>query len=522
MRDPVGPQPSTPTSPEAIAPGNARRRLDIVVLTDLRFPGGTSSSLADELRAAAAGGYAIGVLHLANPRLSRGAAVHPELRDLLDEGIAQLVLPGESVRARVAIVKHPMVFSTWIGGKLPIDVDMVIVNVGQVPDDRSGTYYDAVAVDQHITEALRVSPLWIPVSPMVRATLHGVSLAAQDWVEITDCAAWQPRSPAVTSPDDDPAADDPAVSDDRLVIGRHSRPDRLKWPSDPDQLRAAYPTDGSVRVRVLGGADAVGDILGDVPPAWDVIPFGAMAPAQFLADLDAFVYFHHPDLTEAFGRTILEALVARVLAVVPRHFEPLFGDACLYATPETAIDVVRAMIADSGAHRAQLDRASSIASQRFSHEAHRERLAKLIGPPATAVDAERAAPSLDLLPPGMRCSTTLTLVACLGAPQADVERLLQRLDEHRRRAPGFVPVVVVTIARPDLAVELGIETRVITSRRNWTNTDEAWHDYAQRRLRQLAAHYDVDNVAVADPIHPDAWIALQIRAQRDTDDITAG
>ena len=28
-------------------------------------------------------------------------------------------------------------------------------------------------------------------------------------------------------------------ADTRLAIGRHSRPDRLKWPADPDELRAA-------------------------------------------------------------------------------------------------------------------------------------------------------------------------------------------------------------------------------------------------------------------------------------------
>ena len=55
------------------------------------------------------------------------------------------------------------------------------------------------------------------------------------------------------------------------------------------------------------------------------------------------------------------------------------------------------------------------------------------------------------------------------------------------------------------------EVRVITARSHWRDEHESWPDYAQRRLRQLARHYGADNIAVADPGHPDAWIVLQVR-----------
>ena len=527
----------------------ARRALDIVVITDLRFSGGTSSSLVDELAAAAAGGYDVGVLHVASPRLGRTASVHPGLRRLLDSGVAHLLLPGEPAQANLAVVKHPMVLASPLGGRLPIDVETVLVTVGQVPADGHDTYYDPTTVDDNILEALGRRAIWAPVSPTVRATLHGVALAESDWVEVIDPTSWSrtPSSPEVHPPVSNPTD----RSDDRLVIGRHSRPDPRKWPDDADAIRTAYPTDGSVRVRILGGAEAVADVLGDTPSNWEITPFGEMDPADFLAGLDAFVYFHHPDLTEAFGRTILEALAAGVPAVVPDHFEPLFGDACLYATPDTAIDTVKALLADDEARRRHVAGAAQMVEERFSHDAHRARLAALGGPPrvralsppdaAPPNDSVRrriaragqlvqgrvghgkhpvadvgpsptAPPALDLVPPGLRSSTTTTMLACLGADSEHVEALLRTLDDHRRHAPGFIPVVVVTIARPDLAVELGIETRVITPRHRWTDSNETWVEYAQRRLRQLAAHYEVENIAVHDPMHPDAWIALQLRS----------
>ena len=295
------------------------------------------------------------------------------------------------------------------------------------------------------------------------------------------------------------------------MIGRHSRPDPRKWPASADEIRAAYPVDGSVRVRILGGADAAGEVLGEIPEQWEVLPFGSTPPQEFLAGLDAFVYFHHPDLTEAFGRTILEAIAAGVPAVVPGHFEPLFGEACLYATPDTAVDTVRELLADPDARQRHVARASALARERFGHDAHVARLAALIGLPAARSAAPAAPPKLDLAPAGHRHAVATTLVAALGSEGKELDALLHSLERQRRQAPGFVPVVVITVTRPPLTEALGIETRVITSRAGWTDTSEAWETYAQRRLRQLAGHYGADNIAVADLAHPDAWIALQMR-----------
>jgi hypothetical protein len=481
---------------------------DVVVVTDLRFPGGTSSSLVDEVTAATNAGYRIGLVHLANPRLGRALPVHPGLRALIDSGRLQLLLPGEPAIARLGLVKHPMVFAEWVGGRLPIDVERVLVTIGQVPADRHGAYYEPAAVDAGVAEAFGTPARWAPVSGAVRATLSGVELTDDDWVEVIDLDSWSPRHPNGVRDTGESAADR------RIVIGRHSRPDPRKWPASADEIRAAYPVDGSVRVRILGGADAAVHVLGELPEQWEVLPFGAVSAQEFLAGLDAFVYFHHPDLTEAFGRTILEAIAAGVPAVVPGHFEPLFGETCLYATPDTAVDTVRALVADPDARQRHVERASKLVRQRFGHDAHVARLAALIGPPASRPTGSPAPPQLDLAPAGHRRAVATTLVVAFGSERKYLDALLRSLEHQRRQAPGFVPVVVITVSRPPLTEALGIETRVITSRAGWTDTSEAWETYAQRRLRQLAGHYGADNIAVADIAHPDAWIALQMRPPR--------
>lgn len=491
------------------------RHLDLVILTDLRFPGGTSSSLIEEVTAATAAGYEVGVLQVDSPRLGHTAFVGHRVRSLVDDGPAHLILPGERVETRLAIVKHPMVFAEPMGGRLSIEADEVIVTVGQVPSDEHGVYYEPRAVDDNILEAFGRRAVWIPVSSAVRSALtrnaadvDAADIAVSDttWVEII----------AVPS---EPLVGREATDDDRLVIGRHSRPDRLKWPADADDLRAAYPVDGSVRVRVLGGAEPVVDVLGAVPDAWEVSEFGSIEPHEFLAELDAFVYFHHPDLTEAFGRTILEALAAGVPAVVPAHFEAVFGEACLYATPDTAVETIRSLRADPERLRTHVERARHLVSEQFGHDTHVRRLARWCGAPGRTdpADARPVAPSLVDVPPGHRRSFTTSLVAALGADIGAVESLLTALDRQRRRAPGFVPVVAITIRRPDLAEVLGIETAVITSRRNHSGPPEVWPEYARRRLRQLAIRHRADNIVVADPLHDDAWIALQLHRSLSSD-----
>ena len=70
--------------------------------------------------------------------------------------------------------------------------------------------------------------------------------------------------------------DRPCWRSDRPVIGRHSRPSRQDWPTDPSVIEAVYPVDGSAVVKILGGAGAVHETLGYLPDSWQVIPFGSM------------------------------------------------------------------------------------------------------------------------------------------------------------------------------------------------------------------------------------------------------
>jgi glycosyltransferase involved in cell wall biosynthesis len=71
-----------------------------------------------------------------------------------------------------------------------------------------------------------------------------------------------------------------------------------------------------------------------------------MRPTDYLRELDVFVYFPHPDLNEAFGRTILEAMFAGVPCLLPRRFSETFGDLALYCEPADVRGVLSRLAAD--------------------------------------------------------------------------------------------------------------------------------------------------------------------------------
>ena len=134
------------------------------------------------------------------------------------------------------------------------------------------------------------------------------------------------------------------------MIGRHGRDAVEKWPSRAADILAAYPDDGAMRVRILGGANVPARTLGRLPDAWEVLEFNSVPPRDFLASLDFFVFFPHEERIEAFGRTIIEAMASGCATILPPVFRPLFGEAALYCAPAEVRDLVMRLYADRSAY----------------------------------------------------------------------------------------------------------------------------------------------------------------------------
>jgi glycosyltransferase involved in cell wall biosynthesis len=178
-----------------------------------------------------------------------------------------------------------------------------------------------------------------------------------------------------------------------VVIGRHGRDHPGKWPEDPNEIKAAYPLRDDVRIDILGGADTVAERLGGLPANWSVKGFGAFAVNQYLHSLDVFVYFPARARSEAFGRTVIEAVLSGVPVILPRQLSPTFGEIALYCEPSAVYDLIVRLAADDEGRKKYLRECRQISIDRYGSHALAQRLAggDIESPPALALSAESKA-----------------------------------------------------------------------------------------------------------------------------------
>ena len=490
--------------------------VDVVYLTDLRFPGGSSTSLVEEVVAATAAGYRIAVLHCRSVSLQAERTFQPRIRELIDEGRLLLIRPGEHVDCALAVVKHPTVMVAPMGGRLPLDAKSVIVFAGQVPQDADGTvYYDPRIVQENVSEAFGAAPVWHPVSPVVRMSLRdaGVPMSEIDWVEVIDPEPWSGTRGGARG--------------EVPIIGRHGRPSPLKWPDNPDDLANVYPTDGSAKVRVLGGTDGLDAVLNGVPDDWDVQGFGAMNPVEFLQGVDFFVYFHHRDLIEAFGRTILEALASGCVVILPPHFEDLFGPACLYASPGDVRGIIHRLHLDTDAFLLQSAKGREAVVAEFSHAHHVDRIRRIVGSPGGATG--RSTPR-SRLPPGFSSQRPKILVSCVGCSPVGVARSWTRVVTQRDHSAGFNAMVISDQPAPLVAAHLDEELvldrphkRFVGSRSGVlflpvdgpeTLGEGTWQNRLLGQVQGIVRRHEITSIMVGDPSVDETWLALQVKPMK--------
>ena len=198
---------------------------DIAVVGDFRFPGGTSTSTATELRALVKAGYRIALVAMAAPMLTPSRRIHGDIAALIATGALTLMPQGQAVRARLAILHHPQVFAELPSRPWSVEADKAVLVVHHPPVDGAGVAsYNAGETARRLRDVFG-EVLWAPVGPLVRQSFARLAdpprLTATDWVNTIDPEGW-----AVDRPERAP------------VIGRHSRPDPLKWPADRETFLA--------------------------------------------------------------------------------------------------------------------------------------------------------------------------------------------------------------------------------------------------------------------------------------------
>lgn len=330
--------------------------LRIAYVLDPRFPGGTSSAVAAELRIAA--GFGRISVHLIESAMFRGRTIAPVLEAAFDElGIT----PDwdQPVIAADLIILHNPAFLKFQQAlpKRMICRDLVVVTHENFERPGGLAGFDAASCLRQIGRAtLALNRYIAPVSAANRRTIEG-------WLAAEGAAAGWRMMPAdwfnICAFDLAPPVARPA---DRR--GRHSRPGFEKFPA-LDMLDRCFPAHAEANV-ILGADSLIAE--GVARPHWRLLPFGALDVGQYFGMIDFMVYFTSPRWRESFGRVLAEALAAGKVVISDPDTASTFGDGVIGVGPDDVDAVIARHLETPRLYRQQVEGGHAAVS-RFSAEA---------------------------------------------------------------------------------------------------------------------------------------------------------
>jgi glycosyltransferase involved in cell wall biosynthesis len=360
-----------PMLPTAEAKSNGRRHFDVIIASEFRLLGGTNMSNIEEIKAQQKLGLKTGLVQMSRYDLNSVKTMNPKVRELIDGDQVQMLVYGEQVSCDVLIVRHPPILQEWQKYIPDIKAYQVRVIVNQPPrreySEQGKTLYNIPRCADHLEAYTGNRGKWYPIGPRIRETLNKyhekdlkrIDVAQEDWINIIDVAEWRRES---------------RPQNKKIRIGRHSRDQYVKWPIDKEELLKIYPSAETYQIDVLGGAKAAEKVLGSLPANWHVKEFGDVHPKDFLADIDVFVYYTHPQWVEAFGRVIFEAIAVGVPVIIPPSYQSLFGEAAIYAEPDGVKQRIDELMEDQATYQKQVEIARNYVEKHFGYLKHASRL----------------------------------------------------------------------------------------------------------------------------------------------------
>ncbi|MGD6778621.1 alginate lyase family protein [Sutcliffiella horikoshii] len=365
------PEPMWPQREEKV---DGKRHFDVIIVSDFRLDGGSNMSNLEEIKAHKKLGLRTGLVQMSRYDYTPKKKINTKIRNEMDGDKVQMIVFGEYVSCDLLILRYPPILQEKQRFIPNIKAQEVIVVINQPPMSDYGedakVRYQLSRSERHLQEYFGEKATWYPIGPLVRNALHDhhnedlkyVNLSKENWSNIIDVQWWMRKS----------------YEPNRSVIkiGRHSRGQAVKWPSTSEDLLNIYPEDNNFEICILGGAEAPTNVLGYLPKNWSVIEFGQVHPREFLADIDVFVYFTHPDWVESFGRVIIEAMAVGVPVIIPHSYKSLFGKAAIYAEPHEVKMKVKELMDNPTYYHTQVNIAHEYIEEYFGYSMHASRIMK--------------------------------------------------------------------------------------------------------------------------------------------------
>jgi len=328
----------------AAVPSNAVKPT-VAYVIDPRFPGGTSSAVAQELRVVAP------LVRLQVFAISSKSFKGDQPASQLEAALAELGIQLEwdppSISADTVILHNPafLKFQADLPTRILARQLFVVTHENFLRPGGNLSFDVKSCLDQIDRAVLAQDKFLAPISQYNRATTDkwlaedfgqkNWQVLGQDWFNICDFDMQPPtRTPK-----------------DRR--GRISRAGFEKFPSLGD-LEMSFPK--SAQSNLLLGADGLMDVAAD-HPHWTLVPFKGMQVDDFFDAIDFMVFHTSPACRESFGRVIAEAIAAGKVAITDEGTASNFGNAAVVAAPKSVSAVISSFINDPTAYTKQVAKA---------------------------------------------------------------------------------------------------------------------------------------------------------------------
>lgn len=474
------------------------KHYDVVTATDFRLPGGTNHSTAQELSIQNRMGLVTGLTQASSSLSSRALPWSSMITAQLQSNRVVPMLPGEQFYAKLAILRHPTAILDIPSVSAWGQIEQALVIANQPAIKPSGAIeYDVSAVTRTVEERFGIKPQWSPIGPIVRSTLEpfsdAIDILPYDWTNVFSTSGVPTQRTQFNS----------------ILprVGRHSRPQPAKWPNSFKDIYDAYLVNQNFDVRILGGAKPALDIIGRKPRNWTVHSFGSLEPSAFLDEIDFWVYFHHPDWSEAYGRAIMEALWSGAVVILPKYLEASYGSSAVYCKPG---DVAKVIHEFQSGERSFLEQSAigQAFAAKHSAELHVRRIQSLLSgrsTPGAPQPTHTTEPTVEALrPPRTRLETTLKPVLdryyvtrrpralFVTSNGAGMGHLTRMLGLARAAADKIEPIFFSMSQGVSVVSNAGFPYEYVPFNSAMQTKSALWHKYFEDRLRLAIEHYNAE------------------------------
>ncbi len=304
--------------------------LKIAVVLDPRFPGGTASAVAQELPCLKQLGRI--EIHGITSGMFKDKPVNPTLKAAIEKTRLDLIWDAPVISADLIILHNPafLKFDKALNSRL-VAQNLIVVTHENFTTPGGGPGFDVGGCLERIEEASLCAGRYLaPVSDYNRKTVT-------DWLD--DQGDWELTPENWHNICDFDLIAPTATPKDRR--GRHSRPGFEKFPS-ASVMDLIFPI--HAEHNAILGADGLSGGKSDAHLT--LYNFRTRQVADFLSEIDFFVYFTNPAWRESFGRVIAEATAAGKLVITDPDTAQNFGDGIIGATPDEVNPLIARLIND--------------------------------------------------------------------------------------------------------------------------------------------------------------------------------